>query len=1032
MIHKNLTPFFWGPRITSRTPPQPEMAVCVRGVFRLAPGQPLAVVEDPMQQGFMSGDTFAPDDIDQQGALLHASDFADWKLHAELLLRGSCHPPGGNATVCDVRFAVGTWSKALRCFGPRAFTPGLLLGGKVSEPQPFTSMPLTWQNAYGGEGYADNPAGRGFAGEEMPTVELPDGPAAKKGKRGITPATFLPVSPNWPLRVHKRGRRYDAKWKKTRAPFYAEDFDWTHFQSTLPDQWYDGYLRGDEELVFENLHPDAPSWRTRLPALRVRAFVKTLDGRVVEPQMNLDTLLADVDDGKLFLTWRGHVQVQEIDMTDVGVVLIASEQLADEPLPFAHYEALLTEFEADPVGLKTAFAPGMLEMGAAIEAAELAERNGEPMPDLAAVAAALPADCPLPPWFLAAAAGDPDPLGVKQQFPPSVFDDDDPLGVAAQIGDLRHKDKLDAAMTPAGDPSDPAVAAKMLAGLVALMPPEKQATMQPCIDTLQEAIGRMPAGSTPAPARPATLDDAFAAANKSLTVAPGGSAQALPTTDALWAQALAPFDQLQLPELPPLPDVDGQLAAERAALDAQQAKMRDKFGDHPMLGMFAFGHRLIDRMPRLQDIVPDLSPLVGALGKLNAQFVAMGVGAAALAPLSRFMARVDGLAAQLPQRTPAPAGDYAGKDLRRRDLRGKDLRGQDLRGANLGGALLDGADLSGADLRQADLTGAVLSGASLIEANFTGATLTKARLDGVKAARAVLADCRLDEADLTGADLEAANLEQATCTKARFTDARLPDADLRFADLSKTDLRRADLSRAQLSLATIHLAKADGANLGDVTFDMARLTKSRFHGAKFTGARSSMGSLSGSDLTGADLRGVRFEKVDFMKAVLDGADCRGASLEQAILRDTQAIGADLRDATLTQASATGAAVFRKARFSGADGKRSTWMDVDLAGADFSHARFANAYFQGVHGDDVDFSAAMLKGACFRRAVLVRPRFPNADLASADFNEARLDGADFRAANCYDAKFLGTKAQQSDFTDAFVAGLQLDDPEAQQR
>ena len=130
MIHKNLTPFFWGPKVTSRKPPQVEMAVCVRAAFRIEPGKLPEVIEDPMEQGFMSGDVFLPEDINQEGALLHSSDFADFKVNAEMLLKGSCHPPGGSAKTCEVRFGVGSWSKTLRVVGPRVFHPSMLVGGK--------------------------------------------------------------------------------------------------------------------------------------------------------------------------------------------------------------------------------------------------------------------------------------------------------------------------------------------------------------------------------------------------------------------------------------------------------------------------------------------------------------------------------------------------------------------------------------------------------------------------------------------------------------------------------------------------------------------------------------------------------------------------------------------------------------------------------------------------------------------------------------------------------------------------------------
>lgn len=1037
MIHKNLTPFFWGPRVTSRKPPQPEMAICVRGAFRLAPGQPVEAIEDPIRQGFMCGDLFQPDDIDQRGELVHSSDFAEWKLFGEMLLKGTCHPPGGRATRCDVRFAVGSWSKTLRVVGPRVYKPGLLLGGTMSEPQPFERMPLTWQNAYGGEDYAHNPVGKGYAGEEMPTVELPDAPVTKKGKAGVVPASFLPISPNWPQRTGKRGKNYGATWKKTRAPFYADDFDWTYFQGAPPDQWLDGYLRGDEELAFENLHPGTPRWQTRLPGLRIRAFVKTLDGAVREPDMHLDTLYADLDDQKLYLVWRGHAPIREIDMTDVGVVVIASEPLAEAPKPFEHYAALLAEFEADPVGLKAAFPPGFLEVANAVEAAELAERNGEPPPDLKALAESLPAGCPFPPWFLAAVAGDPDPLGVTKRLPPGMLDSDDPLGAKAKVGALADPKQLERALAGAPDPAtDPKAGVAILSAIVALMPPAQQASMAGALDAMKSAFAQAEAAGGPgalakaaaAAAPPRTAAASYAQAVAQAKAAAGGALPPIPASlDEIVQKGLAPLDDFQMPELPPIPDVEGQLAAETAKLEEQEAKLRAKFGDHPMLGMFAMGHRLIANAPRPADVVPDLSPLVAGLQQAHAGFLAQGLAAATLMPLTRLIGKVSAVVDVLPKKPPPPTGEFAQQDLHGRDFTGRDLRGAVFAKSDLTRARFVDADLTGADLRGADLTDADLTGATLVDADLSGATLTKAVLARVRARGAAFVGAELGETDCTAADLEGTRCEQARFVKAQLPSARLVDADLRFADLSKADLAGADLSRAQLSLATIELAKADGANLAEVVFDMARITKCRLRGASLVGARSNMGSLSGSDLTGADLRGVRFDKVDFMKSVLDDADCRGACLKQAILRDTQAIGADLRDAELAGASATGAANFQKARLRGASGLRSTWMDVDLGGADLSRSRFEHAYFQGIRGDDVDFGAAVLKGACFRRAALNRPRFADADLAGADFNEARLDDANFRAANCYDTKFLGARAVRSDFDGAFVAAMQLDDP-----
>ena len=54
MLTKNLTPFFFGTRLTSRKPPAPEMTMVVRGTFRIE-DDALVPIEG-IDQGFMSGD----------------------------------------------------------------------------------------------------------------------------------------------------------------------------------------------------------------------------------------------------------------------------------------------------------------------------------------------------------------------------------------------------------------------------------------------------------------------------------------------------------------------------------------------------------------------------------------------------------------------------------------------------------------------------------------------------------------------------------------------------------------------------------------------------------------------------------------------------------------------------------------------------------------------------------------------------------------------------------------------------------------
>ena len=165
MLVVNLTRFPFATLVTSRRPPQVEMTVVVRGRFDPVPGGALrprlgtdGAPFDPIAQGVLSGDTFMEDDDAAMGAALHPSDFAPFKLNAEVLVVGSCYAPGGKPVAeCTVAVKVGDWSKGLKIVGRRT---------SASKPNPFTSMPLDWAHAFGGPGDGDNPAGMGRAGAE--------------------------------------------------------------------------------------------------------------------------------------------------------------------------------------------------------------------------------------------------------------------------------------------------------------------------------------------------------------------------------------------------------------------------------------------------------------------------------------------------------------------------------------------------------------------------------------------------------------------------------------------------------------------------------------------------------------------------------------------------------------------------------------------------------------------------------------------------------------------------------------------------
>jgi uncharacterized protein YjbI with pentapeptide repeats len=253
-------------------------------------------------------------------------------------------------------------------------------GGKHTDPKPIGSVAVDYAHAYGGPGFANNPVGKGHVekleGEAedfyqpprsersavMPSQQLPNIllPTGKPQKDGV-PAGFGPLSANWKIRSEKLGKKYDQDWLDNRAPYFAEDMDGTYFNAAPPDQQLDEFLRGDEELTFTNLHRDKQRFAVRLPALRVRVFVRDVEAQSREIDMRLDTLFADMDKASLYLTWRGITPVKEEDLTDVEFGLVVTEPLAEKARPAAEYLTQLEAFAADPVGLKEAFPEGFME-----------------------------------------------------------------------------------------------------------------------------------------------------------------------------------------------------------------------------------------------------------------------------------------------------------------------------------------------------------------------------------------------------------------------------------------------------------------------------------------------------------------------------------------------------------------------------------------------------------------------------------------------------------------------------------------------
>ncbi|MDR2800353.1 MAG: DUF2169 domain-containing protein, partial [Desulfovibrio sp.] len=290
------------------------------------------------------------------------------KLGAEALLAGFCRAPGrGLVPAQEVSFRLGGVSRRIAVFGDRERLPG----GGYTSPLPFAAMPLVWERAFGGPDFPSNPLGRGLDGDNTPSalapnLEDPDHFILFADDRPA-PACPLPVDMANPARRALSGT-YDKAWLDTRWPAYPDDLNPDFFYNAQPAQRLAGrgpaeaplFFRGDEEIEITGMHHEYPVIRSRLPAVRIRAFVltaerfvpfapsrekaplpyaKNLDqpGVFQEVKLHLDTVWLLPDLMGAFTLRRGLLPVEDDEMDDILRVLVVTEKAHEAPRTLEFY-----------------------------------------------------------------------------------------------------------------------------------------------------------------------------------------------------------------------------------------------------------------------------------------------------------------------------------------------------------------------------------------------------------------------------------------------------------------------------------------------------------------------------------------------------------------------------------------------------------------------------------------------------------------------------------------------------------------------
>jgi uncharacterized protein YjbI with pentapeptide repeats len=749
--------------IVKMQPRQHTASFFVKAVFRLKPGGTAEPFADKPELAV--ADLYQDDDPAK--ALLYPSDFSPFKPRADLILHATAHAPGQKpAARFNVNWKVGGFEKPLTITGDRKLEKGLVRS-KPGAPEPFLSMPLTYERAWGGPKNPRNPVGRSGGDTGFPNIENPR--TAESMRADVDPGGYGPIHPTWHQRASQLGT-YDQKWLKERWPCFPADFDFGYFNAAPADQQLQGYLQGDEGMVFENLHPEHALYRCRLPGLCARIFLNERAGFAADPNefrevpLHLDTLWIDLNQEKAILLWRGIGRVRTVKMREVENVFVMTEPLGagkrSNPACLAAMVACIEteEAEFDIPDMPEEDIGALVDQQMAGLDAEVAEAE-KGFAELEAAAAAEEAE--------ARAAA------ISQGMPPELFDQPpavmDASQLQAQLAELREK--------------RPDLAAEFEADLA------ENARIEQEMAAMDQEAAQFEIPDEPPPSRESVVALAsLVGADLSKLDLSGLDLSGKDFSKADLSKANLAGAKLVKAKL-----IDADLSgADLRGADLTGAVVTGaSFYQAKLAGAKLAGLSLADAdFSKLELAGADFSTSFGA----NADFSWSNLKGAKF------------VACQL------PAADFDGCNLEEADFRQADL---------------SAADIARAKARKINCEGAVLTD---LKAG-TGTDFQEGNFKGVQGLGSIWERCLLDRADfsralLTGAQfpeasLKKAKLDRAQVGKANFEDANLQQAVVTNANLLRSSFERADLTDARLT----------GSNLYEAGFLDAVTTRTNFQNA---------------------------------------------------------------------------------------------------------------------------------------------------------------------------------------------------------
>ena len=307
-----------------------QLIVLVKATYEIIDPHTLKLAERQLPINLAGSYTGEPG----ESSLLYPSEFCIEKCSTDIYMHGHAQTPDQSQhTVLDVGLRVGDIQKVVRVFGDRVwlFKTYVEAGVEktdcsISAPQPFTKMPLIYENAFGGQDTTPedeknhvfderNFVGKGIITEHsqheefvhLPNLEDPSALIQTFTDRPA-PAGFGPIPGEWLPRRQYAGT-YDDQWEKDRKPLLPTDFHPRFFNAAHPDLIAPKFLLGNEDVEIVNassfgrLHFNLPA---EIPGISVQLVQE----KPILINTVLDSIMINTDNHTVELLWRAACKIQ--------------------------------------------------------------------------------------------------------------------------------------------------------------------------------------------------------------------------------------------------------------------------------------------------------------------------------------------------------------------------------------------------------------------------------------------------------------------------------------------------------------------------------------------------------------------------------------------------------------------------------------------------------------------------------------------------------------------------------------------------